>query len=267
MRRCLIALILLAAGPAAAQEPSACVALAEGDGARLIPAGFGAPLAQDSVRLRFLGHASFALETPGGITAVTDYTGQIGNPDVVPDVVTMNNAHESHYTDHPDPRIPHVLRGWGSGTQPARIDLTVGDLHIRNVTSDLRGPFGEGARANGNSIFLFETAGLCIAHLGHLHQILSLAQRASIGRVDVVMVPVDGGFTMDQAAMVQVLRDLHARLILPMHWFNPGTLAEFLAVAAPDFEITRAGGPEVEVSRDRLPRRPTILLLDPAPIP
>ncbi len=265
MRHALFALIL-AAQPLAAQEQSACLALAAGE-ARVLPAAFGAPLEAGTVRLRFLGHASFALETPGGVTAVTDYTGLIGNPDVVPDVVTMNNAHDSHYTDQPDPRIPHVLQGWGPPGLPPRIDLTVGDLHIRNVTSDLRGPFGEGARANGNSIFLFEAAGLCIAHLGHLHQMLSPAQRASIGRVDVVMVPVDGGFTMDQAAMVQVLQDLHARLILPMHWFGPETLARFLAQADEAFEITFADSPEVELSRASLPRKPTILLLDPALIP
>ena len=266
MRRWLILFTLLLSGPAPAQEPSACIALAQGD-TRVVPVAFGDPLPQGTVRLRFLNHASFALETPGGITAITDYTGLIGNPDVVPDVVTMNNAHDSHFTDHPDPRIPHVLRGWGPPGLPARIDETLGDLRIRNVTTDTRGPFGEGARANGNSIFIFEVAGLCIAHLGHLHQMLSTAQRASIGRVDVVMVPVDGGYTMDQRAMTQVVEDLHARLIIPMHWFGPDTLAAFLAQAAGTFDIVRPGGPEVEISRASLPKRPTILLLEPALIP
>jgi L-ascorbate metabolism protein UlaG (beta-lactamase superfamily) len=143
----------------------------------------------------------------------------------------------------------------------------VGDLRIRNVTTDTRGPFGEGARANGNSIFLFEVAGLCIAHLGHLHQMLSTDQRARIGRVDVVMVPVDGGYTMDQRAMAEVVQDLHARLIIPMHWFGPKTLAAFLSQSAGSLEIVTVGGPEVEISRTTLPRRPTILLLDPALIP
>ena len=198
---------------------------------------------------------------------MTDYTDFIGNPDVVPDVATMNNAHDSHYTDRPYPRIAHVLRGWGPPGQPPRIELDLGELQVRNVPSDLRGPFGEGSRANGNSIFLFEVAGLCIVHLGHLHQPLSAAQRASIGRVDVVMVPVDGGFTMDVASMTGVLRDLHARLVLPMHWFNESTLTKFLAQAKGSFEIKVAEGSEVEVSLKSLPRQPTILLLAPSPLP
>ena len=265
--RALFALALTAL-PALAEAPlqSACLAMAEGE-ARVIPAAYGDTLAKDSLRIRYLGHAAFAIETPGGQLAVTDYTGLIGNPDVVPDVVTMNIAHDSHYTDHPDPRIPMVLRGWGPFGLPAQISEESGDLRIRNVTSDLRGPFGEGGRKDGNSIFLFEAAGLCIGHLGHLHQKLSTAQYAAIGRLDVVMVPVDGGFTMDAASMAEVVNHFRARLVLPMHWFSAEGLAGFLAAMKPTFTVEFAKAPEVELSRATLPRRPTILVLDPALLP
>ena len=165
----LVLLALSGAAWAEVRRDSACLAMSEGE-ARVIPAAFGTPLKAETVRIRFLGHASFALETAGGNLAVTDYTGYIGKPDVVPDVVTMNIAHDTHFTDTPDPRIPLVLRGWGEVGEPARIDEEMGDLRVRNVTSDLRGPFGEGGRKDGNSIFIFEAAGLCIGHLGHLQQ-------------------------------------------------------------------------------------------------
>jgi hypothetical protein len=118
-----LALASVVAFPALAEgrRDSACLAMSQGQ-ARIIPAAFGAPLDQDSVWIRFLGHASFALESPGGQVAVTDYTGFIGNPDVVPDVVTMNIAHDTHFTETPDPRIPLVLRGWGDLGLPAKID-------------------------------------------------------------------------------------------------------------------------------------------------
>ena len=254
------------AGAGHAQMESACRAMAAGE-ARVVPVVFGASLAADTVRVRFLGHASFALETPGGVLAVTDYTGFIGNPDVVPDVVTMNNAHDTHFTDSPDPRIPLVLRGWGDLGLPAVIDAETGDLRVRNVTSDLRGPFGEGARQDGNSIFLFEAAGLCIGHLGHLHQILSDAQYGAIGRLDVVMVPVDGNFTMDAKTMAAVVSRFRARLILPMHWFSAEGLRDFLVEMGPGFDVVLADGPEVEVSLETLPRRPTLMVLDPGLIP
>ncbi len=244
--------------------PSDCVALSAAS--QVVPVVFGAPLADDAVRIHYLQHAMFAIEG-GGLLAVTDYTGDIGNRSLVPDVVTMNNAHTTHYTDHPDPRIPLVLRGWGPVGQPPAIDIDLGTLRVRNVTTDLRGPFGEGARKDGNSVFVFEVAGLCIVHLSHLHQIPTPAQYAAIGRADVVMVPVDGAYTMDVADMADVVRHLHARVVLPMHWFTPEGLALFLTQMQGDYAITVPGRSEVEVSRAALPQRPVVVVLQPALIP
>ena len=51
----------------------------------------------------------------------------------------MNHAHSTHYTDNPDPGIKHVLRGWGpSPEQPARHDIQVGDVRVRNVPTNIR---------------------------------------------------------------------------------------------------------------------------------
>lgn len=263
--RAALALALLAPLAAGAEGlQSNCQALAEGP--RVMRVAFGDPLT-DVVRIRYLTHAEFAIETPGGALAITDYNGLLGNPDVVPDVVTMNHAHDSHFTDAPDPRIPLILRGWPLGGRPAEIDAQVKDLHIRNVTTDTRGPFGEGAERDGNSIFLFEAAGLCIAHLGHLHQILNPVQRASIGRVDVLILPVDGGYTMNQDAMIQVALALHPRLVLPMHWFTPEALGEFLGRMQGRFDIVDARAPDITVSLDSLPDSPAVVVLTPDLIP
>jgi L-ascorbate metabolism protein UlaG (beta-lactamase superfamily) len=256
------------AAPVAAQDrtPSHCLALAM-EAATVLPVVFGDPVAEESVRIRYLDHAAFALETAGGLVAVTDYTGYLGVSDVVPDVVTMNNAHSTHWTANPDPRIPHALTGWPVEGIPADHSLDLGEMLVRNVTTDTRGPFGEGARANGNSIFIFEVAGLCIGHLGHLHQIPSAAQYAAIGRLDVVMVPVDGGYTMTTDAMAGVVEHLRSSIVIPMHWFSDRSLETFLTRMAGGFDIVRLDGPELEISRDRLPGRPTIMVLTPAWLP
>ena len=140
-------------------------------------------------------------------------------------------------------------------------------MRIHNVTTDTRGPWGEGGQRNGNSIFMFESAGLCIVHLGHLHQIPNPVQYANIGRVDVVMVPVDGGFTMTQDAMIEVLHHLNARVVIPMHWFEVESLNAFLAKMAADWVIDDRHGPDLEVSLGSLPARPTVVLLTPALFP
>jgi hypothetical protein len=109
MQRAVLFAAALMGMPAVAQDriPSHCIALAQGvPGVDVIrKASFGAPLAEGRVRITYVDHATFLIETPGGLVAATDYTGYLGTSDVVPDVVTMNNAHGTHWTDSPDPRI------------------------------------------------------------------------------------------------------------------------------------------------------------------
>ncbi|MFP5479079.1 MAG: MBL fold metallo-hydrolase [Alphaproteobacteria bacterium] len=264
MRRMLPALLLLAT-PALAQEriPSHCIALAEG-ASRVVPVALEAGLEPDSVLIRYIDHASFAIVTPDGTVAVTDYTGYLGTADVVPDVVTMNNAHTTHWTAAPDRRIPHVLEGWPNGRTAADHRLDLGSMLVRNVPTDTRGPFGEGALRDGNSIFIFEAGGLCIGHLGHLHQIPSPEQYAAIGRLDVVMVPVDGGYTLRLEDMAGVVRRLRSSVVIPMHWFSQQSLQAFLAEMSAEFSVVETGGAQIALSLDDLPSQPTIMVLEPA---
>jgi L-ascorbate metabolism protein UlaG (beta-lactamase superfamily) len=131
---------------------------------------------------------------------------------------------------------------------------------VRNVPTNIRDWSG-GAIPYGNSIFIFEIAGLCIGHLGHLHHTLTDQQLAQIGQLDVVMVPVDGSYTMDTAGMVEVLKTLRARLILPMHYFNPHTLDRFLERIRNDFPVETAAEPTIVVSQATLPSEPKVLVL------
>lgn len=265
MRVALSAALILLSFPVVAQDriPSHCLALASGE-ATVMPAALGDGLEENHVLIRYLDHASFAVVTHDGLVAVTDYIGYTGTVDLVPDVVTMNNAHSTHWTSNPDPRIAHVLEGWGDGAAPAEHRLDLGGMLVRNVTTDTRGPFGEGARADGNSIFIFEAGGLCIGHLGHLHQIPSPEQYAAIGRLDVVMVPVDGGYTMRLEDMAGVVKRLRSSVVIPMHWFSQASLQAFLAEMSGEFAVVETGGSEIELAMGDLPGSPTILVLEPS---
>ena len=211
------------------------------------------------VAITFLGHASFSIESPGGIMAVTDFSGR-HMPPRVPEIVTMNHAHSTHYTDRPDPRIAHVLRGWRPDGGPAQHDMKLADLRVRNLPTNIRSYDG-GTRRYGNSVFVFETAGLCIGHLGHLHHLLTPDDLATLGQLDIVMVPIDGALTSNQGDMVEVIGQLNPRLVLPMHYWNEGVLERFLSRMRDKAEIIRAEDPRVTVSRATLPAAPTVLVL------
>ncbi len=251
----LLAFLMIVALPARALAAE-CLAIASNDtGPVIVPAA----LVEGEVRIEYLGHSTFLIESPGGIRIATDYSGYAGG--IVPDVVTMNRAHSSHYTSDPDPRIQHVLRGWSEDGSPAVIDVVVGDVRIRNVTTDIRG--GEyGSRPDGNSIFVFEIGDLCIGHLGHLHHELSPAHQGMIGRLDVVMVPVDGGYTMAQVNMIGVLKELRAQVVLPMHFFTLANLNRFLSGIGEHFRVNRVFKPDIVLSATTLPDMPEVMVLE-----
>jgi L-ascorbate metabolism protein UlaG (beta-lactamase superfamily) len=197
-----------------------CPGLVASKAPRAIPAAFQLALNPDQVRISYSGHSTFLVESPQLVRVATDYNDYV-RPMVLPDIATMNHAHSTHYTDRPDPRIPHVLRGWGpSPEHPARHDVQAGDVRVRNVPTNIRNYMSGGTERHGNSIFIFEIANLCIAHLGHLHHTLTQQQLDEIGRIDVVMVPVDGGVTLDLEGMAEVLAALKAPLMIPMHDFS-----------------------------------------------
>ncbi len=256
----LVPMIFLAWPAAAELGPSQCLAVAEAPSPQARQASLQpTALEKDQVRLSFVGHSTFLIESPGGLLIATDYAGWAG-PDVLPDVVTMNHAHETHYTDFPDPRIKHVLRGWNAAGGAAKHDLQVEDVRIRNVPTDIRRWTG-GVEPDGNSIFIFEVAGLCIGHLGHLHHELRPEHIGLIGRLDIVLVPVDGSYTMAQASMIEVLKTLRARLVIPMHYFGPSTLSRFLAGMEKEMEVEVRKDPTLIVSAATLPTVPKIVVL------
>jgi L-ascorbate metabolism protein UlaG (beta-lactamase superfamily) len=216
-------------------------------------------LRQDQVGLTFVGHATFLIETPQGVRIATDYSDGT-RPPVTPDVATMNKAHSTHFTLRPDPAIPHVLKGWNPAGGPAHHDLAVRDVRVRNVSTNIRSYGGE-TEYDGNSIFVFETAQLCIAHLGHLHHSLSPEHLKKLGRIDVLLVPVDGGYTLDTFDIVEVLRQINAPLMVPMHFFGPSTLNRFIAQAKAHFPVEHSNTASITLSRATLPTSPKILVL------
>jgi L-ascorbate metabolism protein UlaG (beta-lactamase superfamily) len=216
----------------------------------------------DEVRINYIGHSTFLIESPQGVRIATDYNDYV-RPTALPDIATMNHAHSTHYTDHPDPRIPHVLRGWGvSQDRPARYDISVKDVRVRNVPTNIRNWLDGGTERHGNSIFVFELAQLCIGHLGHLHHTLNQQQLDELGKLDVVFAPVDGSMTLDSDGMMEVLQALKAPLIIPMHYFSAYTLNRFLDRGRQlKWDVDMAPVPNTVVSKSTLPTTPKILAL------
>ncbi len=105
---------------------------------------------------------------------------------------------------------------------------------IRSTAGRLDSPLGEviaiasehddraGTARGPNTIFVFELEGLRVCHMGDLGQsALREEQAEAIGGVDLLIVPVGGGPTIDAAQAAAVVGRLQPRWVVPMHYRTP----------------------------------------------
>ncbi len=210
-----------------------------------------------TVRITFLGHSSFLIESAAGVTAITDYNGS-ARAGRTPNIVTMNNAHSSHFTDFVEPDVEFILRGWDPDGGMAVHEVRKDDTLVRNVPTNVRGIGG--TRYNGNSIFVFEIGDLCVAHLGHLHHALTDQHLADLGIIDVLFVPIDGGLTMSHATALEVIRQIGAPVVIPMHLVSGQALPRFVSLIEGQYQIAFSETRTVAFSRQTLPRGTFLVL-------
>ena len=123
-----------------------------------------------------------------------------------------------------------------------------------------------GAHRGQNLMLVLESEGLRIAHLGDLGHIPTPAQVRELGRVDVLLLPVGGYYTIDAAEAAQVRQLIRPRLTIPMHYktdFDPDM--PIAGVEAFLQQINAANAPHVPflrlTARD-MSERPEVLVMD-----
>ncbi len=227
---------------------------------RLVPAAF-APVAAvppNHVRLEFIGHASFEIESPAGVRVLTDYNGYL-RPRRTPHIVTMNSQAATHSTDIVEDGIKYVLRGWDPAGGVARHNFRLRDLRIRNVPTNLQD--WAGVRSNTSSMFVFEVSDLCIVHLGHLRHVLTPEFLGELGRIDIALAPIDGMWTMSHEELFDVLGKIAPALIVPMHFGSMGGVEEFVTKARRLWPVRRHSQSWIQLSFRDLPRRTEVMFL------
>jgi len=218
------------------------------------------------MRLTYLAHSAFLIETDGGTRLAIDpyepggFGGAIGYAavDVAADAVLVSHGHADHAAAGEVAGSPRVVNRAGREK--------IGDAVVRGTATshDARG----GAERGGNLVFTVESGGLRLAHLGDLGHVLSTAQAKEIGKVDLLLVPVGGTFTLDAADAWKVVKALSPRIVVPMHYktaklgFGIDPVSEFTARAggAPVRELPSAA----EATAGLLPAATEVWVLAPA---
>lgn len=163
------------------------------------------------MKIRWLGHACFALVSKSGTRIITDpYDESTGYviPPVEADFITVSHDHFDHSTVSAVQGQPQVIRGKG--------EFKIKDIQARGVLTfhDNAG----GMRRGQNTAFVFDIDGIRVCHLGDLGHVLNSQQKAEIGKVDVLLIPTGGTYTIDPSLAQQVCLQLNPHLIIPMHY-------------------------------------------------
>lgn len=214
--------------------------------------------------LRWFGQSMFLLTSPAGATVLLDPFHDIGYtlpaPRVV-DVSTITHEHPDHNNDTLAAAPSRILRGLTADGW-ADIDEPAGDVRIRTVRAFHDD--SQGSMFGRNAIFIFETAGLTIAHLGDLGHKLDDAQRAAVGPVDVLMVPTGGSFSIGPAAATEVTAQIAPKMVFPMHYqtAKASSLKETAEPFLAGKTVRRVGSTEIRLARADLPDALTAYVLD-----
>lgn len=160
--------------------------------------------------IKWLGHACFRVR---GRTAsvLMDPPGPGHGYDLgrlSADIVTVSQARDRH------PGLDSVQPGFRAITGPGEYEIN--EVFITGIATyhDAEG----GKRRGRNTVYLVEIDDLVICHLGDLGQPLNEDQAGRLGSVDVLMVPVGGGPTLDATGAVEVIGQLEPSIVIPMQF-------------------------------------------------
>lgn len=226
------------------------------------------------MEITYLNHSSFLLKTKvnGEIVKIVfdpfDDSIGIKFKKTEADIVLISHLHQDHSNvgsvvglenyDIKDESFgsldgkPYVIHSAG--------EFEVKGVHIKGIKCfhDSK----NGVERGENIIYVIQSEGLHVCHLGDLGHILSEEQVEQIGSVDLLLVPSGGVYTLSCEDAFEVVNQIEPGFVIPMHFKSPKhseafkdlqVLDDFLKVAgyhngAPKDSFTvQKGGEETEV--------------------
>jgi L-ascorbate metabolism protein UlaG (beta-lactamase superfamily) len=214
------------------------------------------------MKIRYLGHAAFAITSNKGIKIITDpYAPDpgltYGEINESADIVTVSHSHTDHNNVAAVKGNPEVVDQAGR-SEAKGIEFNGVASYHDDAGGSLRG---------NNTIFCFAVDGIRVCHLGDLGHLLDDNQLKEIGEVDILLIPVGGKFTIDGKAATEVCDQLKPRVIIPMHYRTEKGIPGISGVdgfLSGKPNVSRPDSSQAEFKPGELPAASQIIVLKPA---
>ncbi len=210
------------------------------------------------MKIKWFGHSCFLITSDKEIKIVTDpFDATVGYkiPQIETNIVSESHDHFDHNNTGIFEGTPVLVRGSGK--------IIIKDIEITGVETFHD---EEGGKKRGlNTIFKFRVDSLNVCHLGDLGHVLNSEQVKELGKVDILLTPIGGTFTIDHVGAMKVMDILKPQVTIPMHYktedlsFPLSGVEEFLSVVG---DYKKIDGCEIEVNKDCINDFPRVVVLD-----
>ena len=214
------------------------------------------------MKIKSYGHAAFKITTNRGVRIIIDpyesgaYNGALsyGVIDEQADIVLTSH-------DHADHNYTKAIGGEYTVIHQA------GEYDLQGVKIKAFSSFHDaasGKERGRNLIFVVAADDLSVVHTGDIGHELDANLQKKIGKVDILLLPVGGFFTIDAPAAAKMADTLGARIVIPMHYktekcgFPIAPVEEFVKNRDNVRFLEKS---EMEISKESLPPKPETIVL------
>ncbi|MFX0134362.1 MAG: MBL fold metallo-hydrolase [Candidatus Hodarchaeota archaeon] len=210
------------------------------------------------VKIRWCGHNCFEITGKDVVIATDPFNGKmvgLVTPDICADIIMSSHNHGDHWHKKTAENMcnegAEIIK-WENKTFE-----NIKGVKIKGVAT--AHDDNEGKSRGQNTVYVFTVDGLTLCHCGDLGHTLKDEQIKEIGKIDILLIPVGGIFTIDPKAATKVVEQLNPKLVIPMHYYHEGMASMFSALSTiDDFikdkkNIKKIDVSEAEVTKETLP--------------
>jgi L-ascorbate metabolism protein UlaG (beta-lactamase superfamily) len=214
------------------------------------------------MKIKWYGHSAFQITTDSGTRIIIDpyepgaYGGSITYGRIIDeaDIVLTSHDHGDHnYTKDIKGKFAHIKKAGQYEEREAKIKA-IPTFHDKS----------NGQERGANLVFVVSADDMVVVHLGDLGHALDGSTLRSIGKVDVLLVPVGGFFTVDGKEATKIMNDINPAITIPMHYKTESVSfpIEGLEGFIKDKKtVKEAKASEIVVTKETLPKTNEIVIM------